>query len=111
MTEVTQEDIQAAILSDKRYAIIDMSAAVAGELRESAGLKLFLASLRKEAEDALVEFADANVANLSEIVPLQVRVKSIVFLNRTIEQLLIQGNKAEFEVTQESRERPDTYDG
>jgi hypothetical protein len=95
MTEVTQEQIQSAIMSDKRYALISMAAAVAGELRDSKALHIFMMALRKEAEDALVEFADANIANSHEIMPLQVRVKTIVFLNRTIEELLNAAKNAE----------------
>lgn len=102
MTEPTREQIEAAIASDKRFAVIHMGASVAAELRDSNGLKLFLAGLRQDAEDALVAFADANVADLAEIVPLQVRVKTIVFLNRTIEQLLAQAATAEQQLLSES---------
>ena len=102
MSEPTREEVEAAIANDRRFAVIDMGAAVAAELRDSNGLKLFLASLRREAEDALVEFADANIANMTEIVPLQVKVRSIVFLNRTIEQLMAQAATAEQQILSES---------
>jgi hypothetical protein len=108
MTEVTQEDIAAAKASDKRYALIDMSAIVAAELRDSKALHLFMAALRKEAEDAIFEFADANVANPQEIMPLQVRVKAIVFLNRTIEELMNSAANAADHVINESL---DNYNG
>lgn len=109
MTEVSQEQIDAAIFTDKRFAIIDMAAAVAAELRDSSALGLFMASLRREAEDALVAFADANIANVSEIVPLQVRVQAVVFLNRTIEQLLAKAKVSEEQLISEN-ERPAEYD-
>lgn len=95
MAEVTDEDVKAAIQADKRFALINMASAVAAELRDCEGLKIFLMALRKEAEDALVEFADANIANPIEIMPLQVRVRSIVFLNRTIEELMNSARNAE----------------
>lgn len=106
MTEVTEEDIQAAISADKRFALIHMSAALAAELRDSKALHLFMASLRKEAEDALVEFADANIANLHEIMPLQVRVRAVVFLNRTIEELMAASRNAEAQLMNESADYP-----
>lgn len=107
MSEPTPEQIQEAIFTDKRFAVIDMAAALAAELRDSKALHLFLASLRKEAEDALVAFADANIANVAEIVPLQVRVQTVVFLNRTIEQLLAQAKVCEEQIL--SEERPVEY--
>ena len=102
MTEVTEEDIQAAIQADKRFAKIHMAVSVAAELRDSNSVRLFLAALRKEAEDALEAFAYVNVANPMEIMPLQVRVRSIVFLNRTIEELMNSAKNAEAELIEDS---------
>ena len=107
MVEVTQEHIDAAKAADSRFAIIQNAAAVAAELRDSSALRFFMASLRREAEDALVEFADANIANLQEIMPLQVKVRAVVFLNRTIEELMAASKIAEAQVLEESAEYPD----
>lgn len=102
MTDVTQEQIQAAIASDRRFALIEMASALAAELRDSKALHVFLMALRKDAEDALVDFADANIANAHEIMPLQVRVRTIVFLNRTIEEIMNSAKNAEDHLMNES---------
>jgi hypothetical protein len=100
VVEVTQADIDAAKLADKRFALIEMSVAMAAELRDSAALRVFMAKLRRDAEDALVEFADANIANPHEIMPLQVKVQAIVFLNRTIEELMNAARNAEAQLNE-----------
>lgn len=107
MVEVTQEHIEAAKASDKRFALIQMSSAMAAELRDSKALHVFMMALRKEAEDALVEFADVNIANPHEIMPLQVKVRAVVFLNRTIEELMTASRIAEAQLLEESAEYPD----
>ena len=92
--EVTQDIIDAAVSADKRFALIEMAASVAAELRDSNALKIFIMALRKEAEDAIEAFGDANIANTHEIMPLQVRVKALLFLNRTIEELMAAAKNA-----------------
>ena len=107
MTEPTVEQIQDAIANDKRFAAIDMGVALATELRDSRSLAIFLSALAQEAQDALVAFGSANPADPAAIMPLQVRVRAMLFLNETIEQVLNTAKLAEQHVLAESRESAD----
>lgn len=109
MTEPTNEQIQDAIANDKRFAAIDLGVSLASELRDSRALSVFLSALAQEAQDALVEFADVNIANPQAIIPLQVRVRAVVFLNRTIEEVLNTARAAEAHVMAETRGNTNEY--
>ena len=88
MTELTPEELQEIIGSDKRFLAIDIGAQMAAELRDSRALSMFLTALAQEAQDCLVEFSELPVADPLKVMPLQVRVRALMFLNRTIETIL-----------------------
>jgi len=101
--EPTPEQIEEAIAHDKRFAMIDLGITLAAELRDSKALNIFINALAQEAQDCLVAFGDANVAQPTEIMPLQVRVRALLFLNRTIEDVFAQAKAAEQHVMSEIR--------
>jgi hypothetical protein len=95
VSEVTQDDIDAAKARDARFRAIDLSVTVAAELRDSVALRAVLEACRGDADKAMREFAICNPADHMLVAGLQARVFRLYALERTFNFIEDTGKAAE----------------
>ena len=96
--DISPEVIEAAKLRDGRIRQIDETLAIEAELRDSVALKALLAQYQKDADAAFLELAEVSPADQTAIAGLLVKVRSLVYIHRSLNYILNRGHAAMAEV-------------
>lgn len=93
------------IATDSRFAAISRAIAIETDLRDNETIKAILGAVWKDSVQAMEELAETSPADLESISLLLVKVKTQVYIRRTLNAIINQGRAAEASVLADDRNR------
>ena len=103
----SRDYVEQAKARDTRFAILSRAIAVEGDLRDNETIKAIMASVREDADRAMDDLAEASPADQVGLAALLVRVKTLVYIRRTLNTILGQGLAAEQAIRAEDEAQRD----
>lgn len=91
---------------DPRFEAVAKMIPIESELRDSASLKALLSAVRADGEEAMKELAEVSPTNLDAVSSLLVKIRTLVYMRRVLDNILCQGAAAESSIrADDHRER------
>ena len=87
--------VDEAMARDSRFAALGLAIALETDLRENDTIKVIMAAVRADADTAMDDLADMSPADTVGIAAALVKVRTLVYIRRTISTILNRGNAAE----------------
>lgn len=94
MSEISEEVVQDAMREDQRLRMFELSLQAGEYIREGAPLFAVMRKLRKDADEAMAEFAFVNPADVLKIQDLQARTFRYIVARQTFDYILMEGQLA-----------------
>ena len=104
---LSPEDIEHIKSRDARFRVFGEALAIEGDLRDNATIKAILAASWAEANGAIEELAEVSPTDIDAISKLLVKVRSAVYIRRSLNAILMRGKVAEADIRQEDDHRGD----
>lgn len=101
---VSPQTISEAVARDQRFAVLQHAIAVETDLRDNETIKAIMAAVRADADQAFEDLADVSPENKDSIAVLLVRVRTLVYIRRTLQAILRRGQVAEQSLRAEDRQ-------
>lgn len=92
---ISPELIEDVKSRDRRFQVIDTAIKIDNELRDSTLIQMVVLAANREADAALEKLANADPANINEIIKLQSLIYRAKFIERTILLVREQARMAE----------------
>lgn len=105
MSDYPEDLIAAAIAADSRFARISRAIAIETDLRDNESIKAIMEAVWRDSVQAMEELSETSPADLKEISLLLVKIRTQVYIRRTLNVILNQGRAAEESVLNEDRNR------
>lgn len=103
MNDITPELIEFAKLRDTRFAVVSRAIAVETDLRDNHTIQILMSAVRADAEKAMEEIAEASPADTMLISTLLVKIRTLVYVRRTLNTILRMGAEAEATIRAEDQ--------
>jgi hypothetical protein len=103
VTDDPTDYVEQAKSRDTRFSILATSIAVEADLRDNETIKAIMAAIRADADRAMDEISDISPGDTVAISQHLVKIRSFVYLRRTLETILTRGRIAEQEIRAQDR--------
>lgn len=100
---LSPEAMEALKARDGRFRVLDEALAVAAELRDSVALKTLIRGIEGEAQDCMDELAEVSPTDVNAVSKLLVKVRTAVYMRRSLNAILMRGKVAEADISQFDR--------
>ena len=98
MGDITPELVEAAKVRDGRIRLIGDAIAVENELRESPTIRHILRQVTTDADSAMEELADISPLDSVSVASLLVKIRTLVYIRRSLDALKRRADLAMHEV-------------
>lgn len=92
---VTPEYIEAMKSRDSRFAMVERAIAIETDLRDNQTIKAIIGAIKADADQAMEDLADLSPADTVAVSGALVRVRTLVYMRRTLNAILQRGAVAE----------------
>jgi hypothetical protein len=98
-------ELPESALRDTRFARIHHALGIQADLRDNDTIKAIMGAVRFDADAALDELVDLAPTDVNAISAALVRIRTLVYIRRTISNILTQGDHAQRSIMDEDQAR------
>jgi len=106
-SQLTPDDIERLKSRDRRFSVLAQAIAIEQDLRDSPAIKAIMAAVRADADQAMEELADTSPHDTVTMSLHLVKIKTLVYMRRTLNTILRQGSAAEAAIRAEDARESD----